>query len=89
MTILEVIQKRRSVRTFDGNPLKEEDAQKILDYANTVANPYDIPVEWRLLDAKEEGLYSPVIVGTDTYIAGKMSRVPHAEAVFCTKSRNR
>ncbi len=82
MIILEAIQKRRSVRTFDGNPLKEEDAQKILDYANAVANPYNISVEWRLLDAKKEGLNSPVIVGTDTYIAGKMSRVPHAEEAF-------
>ena len=82
MIILEAIQKRRSVRTFDGNPLKEEDAQKILDYANAVENPYNIPVEWRLLDAKKEGLNNPVIVGTDTYIAGKMSRVPHAEEAF-------
>ena len=82
MIILEAIQKRRSIRTFDGNPLKEEDAQKILNYANSVTNPYNIPVEWRLLDAKNEGLNSPVIVGTDTYIAGKMSRVPHAEEAF-------
>lgn len=82
MTILEAIQKRRSVRTFDGSVMKKEDAQKILDYANTVTNPYDIPVEWRLLDAKEEGLNNPVIVGTDTYIAEKMSCVPHAEEAF-------
>jgi len=40
----------------------------------------DIP--WKLLSAKTDGLSSPVIVGTDTYIAGKHRRQPHAEEAF-------
>lgn len=82
MSIAETIKERRSVRTFDGAALRPEDAQKILDFAEKVENPYDIPISWKLLDAKKSGLSSPVIVGTDTYIAGKLRRVPHAEEAF-------
>ncbi len=82
MNILESIHNRRSVRTFDGNMLRSEDKQKILDFAEKVENPYDISVTWKLLDAKTHGLSSPVIVGTDSFIAGKMRRVPHAEEAF-------
>ena len=82
MSILEVIRSRRSVRTFDGTERRVEDVQKILEFAETVENPYDIPITWKILDAKKNGLNSPVIVGTDVYIAGKMQRVPHAEEAF-------
>lgn len=82
MTILETIQKRRSVRTFDPSPLKEEDAQNILQFASRVENPFDLPIRWKLLDAKKHSLSSPVIVGTDLYIAGKLPVAPHAEEAF-------
>ena len=82
MSVLETIKNRRSVRTFDGTPLRAEDARKILDFAEKVDNPYHIPIAWKLLDANEYGLSSPVIVGTDTYIAGKMRRALHAEEAF-------
>ncbi len=82
MTVLEAIRSRRSVRTFDGSALRQEDAQKIMDCASTVGNPYGLPIEWYLLNAKKDGLSSPVIVGTDTFIAGKMKRAPHAEEAF-------
>ena len=81
-TVLDTIKSRRSVRTFDGIALRADDAQKIVGFAEKVENPYDIPIEWKLLDAKKYGLSSPVIVGTDVYIAGKMRRVPHAEEAF-------
>lgn len=82
MNIIEAIRSRRSVRTFDGTALRPEDAEKILDFAGKADNPYNIPVTWKLLNAKEHDLKSPVIVGTDIYIAGKMNRVPHAEEAF-------
>lgn len=82
MNILDSIRKRRSVRTFDGNMLRSEDAQKIMDFSESADNPYDIPITWKLLDAEEHGLTTPVIVGADTFIAGKMQRVPHAEEAF-------
>ncbi len=82
MNTLEIIRKRRSVRTFDETPLKNEDAEAILSFAGKLENPYDIAIQWKLLDAKKQGLKSPVIVGTDTFIAGKMQQVPHAEEAF-------
>ena len=82
MNILDTIRKRRSVRTFDGSSLRTEDAQKIFDFAERQENPYDIPITWKILDSKKHGLNSPVIIGTDLYIAGKMYRVPHAEEAF-------
>lgn len=82
MKAMEMIRGRRSVRTFDGTALRPEDAQRIMEYAGTVGNPYGIPITWRILDAEEHGLESAVIVGTDTFIAGKVKRVPHAEEAF-------
>ena len=82
MTIMEAVRSRRSVRTFDGAALRPEDAQKLMACAEQAQNPYEIPITWKLLDAKAHGLTSPVIVGTDTFIAGKLLRVPHAEEAF-------
>ena len=82
MDILASIHSRRSVRTFDGAPLRADDADKILAFAQKVENPYDLPITWKLLDAEKDGLSSPVIVGTNAYIAGKMRRAPHAEEAF-------
>ena len=82
MNVLEAIRSRRSVRTFDERPLSSEDAQRILEFAEKVEDPFDIPIIWKILDARKHGLTSPVIVGTDVYIAGKMRRLPHAEEAF-------
>ena len=82
MSSYDIIRHRRSVRTFDGRELGAEDAEKILAYASALENPYGLPITWRILNAKEHKLSSPVIAGTDIYIAGKMKRVPHAEEAF-------
>ncbi len=82
MNAMELIRRRRSVRTFDGQPLRQEDKEKILRFAETVETPYGLPIVWKLMSAKENGLSSPVIVGTDTWIAGKIKRQPHAEEAF-------
>ena len=82
MTIMEAIRSRRSVRTFSGEPLHAEEKEKIMAFAETGENPYHLPITWRLLDKKETGLSSPVIVGEDTFIAGTMRREPYAEEAF-------
>lgn len=82
MNVLDAIRQRRSVRTFDGRALLPEDARKITEFAETVENPYEFPIAWRLLDAKRDGLNAPVISGAETYIAGKLRRAPHAEEAF-------
>lgn len=80
--ILDIIRKRRSVRTFDSGTLSLTDMESILKCAENAENPYGQKIEWKLLDRKTDRLSSPVIVGTDIFIAGKMKRMPHAEEAF-------
>lgn len=82
MNIIELIKTRKSVRTFDGQPLSEEDKKLLADYAATITNPYGIPVSFVFLDATEHGLSSPVINGEHLYVAGKVPMVPHCEEAF-------
>ena len=78
----EVIRKRRSVRTYDGKPLSEEDLIKISEFAPKADNPFGLPVEFRILHGKENGLSCPVVVGTDLYLGVKMKRVPEFEEAY-------
>ncbi|MGX8706218.1 MAG: nitroreductase family protein, partial [bacterium] len=71
MGAMELIRSRRSVRSFDGKPLTSTELEGLLKCANDVKTPFGLPIEWRILNAKEHGLTSPVITGTDTWIAGK------------------
>ena len=82
MNSLELVRHRRSVRTFDGNPLQPERAEEILRFAQSMENPYGIPIVWKLLRSDADKVSAPVIVGADTWIAGKLRRVPHAEEAF-------
>lgn len=82
MSILEAIKTRRSVRSFDGNPLTPEDRKKIIEFAEGVNNPYGQSIAWKLLDGESAGLSSPVILGSDLYIAGKMKKASYAEEAF-------
>lgn len=82
MNTFELIMTRKSIRTFDGRPLAKEDLKKLCDRIAAIRNPYDIPVEFVLLDAKEHGLSSPVIVGEPLYIAAKVKIQPHCEEAY-------
>ncbi|MCR4787664.1 MAG: nitroreductase [Lachnospiraceae bacterium] len=80
--LLETVKGRRSVRTFDTRPLSEEHRRDISEYIKDIANPFGIPVEFVLLDAKEHGLSSPVLSGEGTYIAAKVAKKPCAEVAY-------
>jgi len=80
--ISDLIRQRRSVRTFDGKPLGMEDRSALEAYTASLTNPFSVPVAFRLLDVKEYGLSSPVIVGADTYLAAKVERVPNFEIAY-------
>lgn len=80
--IAELINKRRSVRTYDGRTLDEETKEKLLSYANVIQNPFNIPVKFKFLDAKKDGLTCPVVSGTDLYVGGKIKNVPNASVAF-------
>ena len=81
MGISEIIGKRKSVRTYSSD-IDESTKRDILAFASSAFEPYGMDIEYRLLDAKEHGLSSPVLVGEKTYIAGKLRRAPHAEEAF-------
>ena len=81
-SIVEIIKNRKSVRTFDGTPLSQEHKSKIESFTQNPTNPFDIPVIFRVLNAKENGLTSPVITGADTYLAAKVSKIPNFEIAF-------
>ena len=82
MNTMDVIKGRRSVRTFDGRALTDEDRFALIEYSRSIRNPYDIPVEFVFLDAAEHRLSSPVIAGEKLYVAGKVAKKAHAEEAF-------
>ncbi|MBQ3956046.1 MAG: nitroreductase [Clostridia bacterium] len=73
---------RKSVRTYDGRMLTEEDRAFLSDVAKTAENPWGIPVDFCFLDPKEHGLKSPVLNGETLYLAAKVRRVPHFEEAY-------
>ena len=80
--ISDLIRRRKSVRTFDGKPLSVEDRSALEAYMDSPTNPFSVPITFRLLDAKEYGLSSPVIVGADTYLAAKVEKVTNFEIAY-------
>ena len=81
-SVKDAIRRRKSVRTFTGAALRFEDRQKLEAFLAKLDNPFGVPIEFRFLDAKAHGLSSPVIVGTDAYVAAKVNRVPQSEIAF-------
>ncbi|MCM1065107.1 MAG: hypothetical protein NC420_11695 [Eubacterium sp.] len=63
--VAELIRGRKSVRTFDGREVCADDLEKLSAFMAETENPYGIPVEFKLLDAKEQELKRPVVSGTN------------------------
>ena len=80
--ITEHIKSRRSVRTFDERVLAKADIEKLASFANTIENPYKIPVSFKFMNAKEYGLNCPVTVGTDLFVGGKIKWTENASVAF-------
>ncbi len=80
--ITQQIKARRSVRTYDGKALDESTKEKLLTFMEDFKNPYNIPVEFKLLDAEKDGLTCPVVSGTDLYIGGKIAYSENANVAF-------
>ena len=78
----DAIRKRKSVRSFTGEALRSEDRAALEEFIRTQTNPFHVPVEFRLLEAKEHKLSSPVIVGDKLYLAAKVKRCKHYEIGF-------
>lgn len=82
MDTMELIRTRKSVRTFDGKGVSEEDREKLSAYIRSIDNPYHIPVGFMILGAKKHGLSSPVISGEHLYITAKVPKTEHCEEAF-------
>ena len=80
--IAKLVRDRRSVRTYEARPFSSEDMDKLSSFLERIENPYNIPVEFKFLDGKQQKLKCPVISGTDLFIGAKAPRVPHMEEAF-------
>lgn len=78
----ELVRQRRSVRTFDVQRLGADELEKLTDYMRELKNPYDIPIECKLLDGRVQLLKCPAVSGTRLFIGGKAKSVPHMEEAF-------
>lgn len=74
-----MIKGRKSVRSFDGRSISDEDRTALVQYIQTIQNPFEVPVKFKLLNAGEHDLSSPVVTGTDEYIAAKATRCKNFE----------
>ena len=78
-SVEELIRGRKSVRTFDSRPLSADDRRRLAEHLQAVDNPFGVPVTFRLLEAEEYGLSSPVVAGARLYLAAKAPRQEHFE----------
>ena len=70
----EVIRERKSVRTYKDQEIPEQTLDKVRNYLQKDTGLFDVPIEFTILNAKNANVGSPVIIGADTYIAGKYKR---------------
>lgn len=78
-SVKDVIRNRTSIRTFQPDPISSADRTKLNEIVGKSTNPFGVPVDIRILDAGENNLSSPVIVGANTYIAAKAQKIPKYE----------
>lgn len=79
---LELTKSRRSVRSFDGNDLNDEVIDELKAFSENIKSPYDIPVRFVFLDAKENNLSSPVLTGEKLYVSAVTNQKEHAEEAY-------
>ncbi|MBD5528657.1 MAG: nitroreductase [Lachnospiraceae bacterium] len=80
--ITELVRRRRSVRTYDGREVNEDDLKKLALFMEKIENPFGIPVSFKFLDGKKHALSCPVVSGADLYVGAKVPRMPHVEEAF-------
>lgn len=80
--ITDIIKSRRSVRTYDGKEISSQEIENLTAFMATIENPYKIPVDFKLLNAKENDLHCPVVSGTDLYVGGKIKQGALANVAF-------
>ena len=77
-----LVRGRRSVRTFEERPINQQELDQLFAFLAETANPYGLPIEFKLLDGTKQKLDCPVVVGTDLYVGAKMKLSPHLNEAF-------
>lgn len=81
LPIEDVIEKRKSVRTYLDKPLSDQDKKELQSYMETLENPFGIDVKFSFLETGEKkktlGTYG-VIKGTVDYIGAAVKEEPFA-----------
>jgi len=81
LPVYEVIEKRKSVRTFLEKPLSDQDKKELQSYMETLENPFGVEVKFSFLETGEKkkalGTYG-VIKGTVDYIGAAVKKGPFA-----------
>ena len=80
--LMRLIETRKSVRTYSGEPLTPAHREKIGEFIKDVPNPFGIPVTFSLLDPAAHELSSPVLSGEPLYVAARVKKGPMADAAF-------
>lgn len=78
----EIIRNRKSVRTYKEQAIPEKTLNQVRDYLKHDTGLFDVPITFSILNARDNGVSSPVIIGADTYIAGKYKKQKNAELSF-------
>ena len=78
----EIIRNRKSVRTYKEQAIPEKTLNQVRDYLKHDTGLFEVPITFSILHAREDGVSSPVIIGADTYIAGKYKKQKNAELSF-------
>jgi len=76
------IKERKSVRTYNKKNIEQNVMDKIENFVSKIENPFNVPIEFKILNAVKDKLSSPVIIGADTYIAAKYKNSENGEAAF-------
>ncbi len=80
--VMEYVKSRRSIRTFDGETVDDDKKKKLLAFLETIQNPFNIPVKFRLLDAEKNGLACPVVTGTSLFMGAKIKNTTNTSVAF-------
>lgn len=77
-----IIRTRRSVRTFEDREIDANILDKLRKFSNDITNPYNIPIEFKFLNGKEQRLSCPVAIGTDLFAGAKIKADEHFNEAF-------
>ena len=78
----EVIGLRKSVRTFEKKKIPEQTMHLVKNFLQEDTGLFGVPITFTILDTRKDGVSSPVVLGADTYVAGRFRKQENAEVSF-------